>query len=177
MSSTELSLDVAEKQVAIDYFDDAVFQWHALLLMINCGQAKWIWVTPDLEVQYGDLMQHRVVAIVRSSPYPARLQGILYALDPLGAEALLELRREAAALAEALGIDTSALKDRPPVPRWVIADPAHEHFGQELEPGATSSDERFIARCDVVGAHRGARRRRVDFRRERRGLRPPEMAR
>lgn len=112
MSGASISLDVAEKQDAIDYFDDPVFQWHVRLLMINFGRGRWIWATPDMEVQYGDLAQHRVVPVARAAPYPARLLGNLYAFDPVSAEALEALRREAASLADVLGIDTASLKDR-----------------------------------------------------------------
>ena len=50
------ALDIPEKQVAIDFFDNPNgFRWHARVLLIRLGLGKWILATPDLEVQFKDL--------------------------------------------------------------------------------------------------------------------------
>lgn len=52
--------------------EDPNFSRHVWLLLANFGGGKWIWATPDFEVQYGDLPSHRIVPIGRASAYPAR---------------------------------------------------------------------------------------------------------
>lgn len=140
------SLDVPERQVAIDFFDDPHFRWHVRLLMINCGGGKWIWATPDLEVQYGDLTAHRIVAIPRDSPFPTRLHGELYAFDPLADVQLEQIRSEAVALAEVLGVKVQAGTSAGAGPRWVVADPAHESFGTPVDLAIVGDDGRFVNR-------------------------------
>ena len=70
-----LSLDVEEKQVAVHYWDDAYFLWQTRWLLVPAGSGRWIWATPDLEVQMGVLATPRVMPIARRSLLPAAIRG------------------------------------------------------------------------------------------------------
>lgn len=80
----------------MDYFAEESYSWHVRLLVANCGVGVWIWATPDLEVQYSDLSSHT---------YPARVDGDLYAFDPLSDDELNTLWAEAVALGQVLGVE------------------------------------------------------------------------
>ena len=100
------SLDIPEQQVAVDFWDDPNFPWHMRVLLVAGGQGKWVWATPDFEIQVGDLARHRVVPVGRNAPYLAAIGvNFLYAFDPLPAEDLARLRSEARILAQVLGFD------------------------------------------------------------------------
>mmetsp|Transcript_55779 Transcript_55779/g.143731 ORF Transcript_55779/g.143731 Transcript_55779/m.143731 type:complete len:85 (+) Transcript_55779:190-444(+) len=64
------SLDVPARQVAIDVFDDPQFAWHHRVLLIGAGNGRWIVGAPDLEVQYADLSEQRVVPLPRAAAFP-----------------------------------------------------------------------------------------------------------
>ena len=116
------------------------------MLLVGAGNRKWIWATPDLEVQFHDLTTHQVVPIPRNSVFPERVRGHLYAFDALTREELDTLRREARALAEVVGVQVPALPAGVAVPRWVVADPSHERFGRPIAEKITGRDEHFINR-------------------------------
>ena len=143
-------MDVPEPQVAIDFFDDDEFSWHVRLLLVHGGDGKWIWATPDLEVQYGDVSEHRVVSLPRGAPIPQRLVGQLYAFDPITPSELDALRAEAAALAGVLGFKVVAATGGAATPRWVVADASHPRFGEPIDGAVTFNEEKFVHR-DAAG--------------------------
>ena len=116
---------------------------------MRCQGSCWIWATPDHEIQYGDLARHRVIAMGRNAAYPARLIGDLYAFDPITAAELEELRAEARALAEVLGVVEEAAGVKREGPRWVISDTALELFGTEVPADITGSAQTFENRNSV----------------------------
>eukprot|EP00959_Pyramimonas_sp_CCMP1952_P230517 4818943-Pyramimonas_sp.AAC.1 len=63
------ALDIVEKQVLIDFFDDenGLF-WHARILLIPGGQGRWIVCSPTLAVQVADLSTHRIRILRRGEP-------------------------------------------------------------------------------------------------------------
>ena len=105
-----LTLDVPERQILVDFFDDPNgFRWHMRLLVLatpNPGQ--WIAATPDLSIQFLDVTAHRVIPLTRAAEFPRRVRGEVYAFDPLGAEGLLQVRREAKELLAVYGLTGAA---------------------------------------------------------------------
>ncbi|CAK0831097.1 unnamed protein product, partial [Prorocentrum cordatum] len=65
---------------------DPNFEWHHRVLMVKGDAQKWIWLTPDSEVAHTDLSTHRVVALRRAGPFPARHLGNIYAFDAVAPE-------------------------------------------------------------------------------------------
>eukprot|EP00971_Amphidinium_carterae_P127716 2530224-Amphidinium_carterae.1 len=122
------ALDILEKQVAIDFFQDQ-YHWHHRVLLLPAGQGKWIVCTPDHEVQFQDLTEHRVIALPRGAVVPSRIVDSFYTFDPFQDGELDRIRAEARSLAEILGVAVPAQSLA--LSRWVIADTAHERFGQE----------------------------------------------
>eukprot|EP00974_Lingulodinium_polyedra_P084185 8151903-Lingulodinium_polyedra.AAC.1 len=52
--------DVPERQVLIDFEDDANFFWHHRLLLCPVDRAgRWVCASPTFEVQTVDLADHR----------------------------------------------------------------------------------------------------------------------
>eukprot|EP00971_Amphidinium_carterae_P087653 1734223-Amphidinium_carterae.1 len=89
------ALDVDEPQCLVDFFEDPNgYRWHMRLLLIQGGSnsSRWIWATPDLEVQVGDLSDHRIVALSKGQPLPPDKIQETYGFDPLTPEALNQLR-------------------------------------------------------------------------------------
>ena len=88
-------MDIPERQIAIDYYDDENFSWHHRILLIGAGNGRWILATPDLEVQYQDLSERRVVPLPRGARFPQRVRGDIYAFDQISREELNALYTEA----------------------------------------------------------------------------------
>ena len=155
--AVEVALDIPEQQVAIDFFDDGVYEWHARVLMVAGEAGHWVVLTPDLELEYVQISQHRVVPIMRGSEFPARVRGQLYYFDPIPADALDRLRTEARALASAVGIvvvaGPGAAEGAPP--RWIVSDPSHKRFGSEIETRTVMNPQRFVQRDAVALADLG----------------------
>eukprot|EP00969_Alexandrium_andersonii_P352103 15436937-Alexandrium_andersonii.AAC.1 len=145
------TLDVPEAQICIDYFDDENFPWHHRLLLVSGASAgEWVVATPDGEIQLARLSDHRVVALQRHAPFPARVRGQVYAFEDLTPAQVDELRAEARGLAQVLGFAGGQAPPGVVVPRWVIADPAAEGFGSEVDAGLLGDHDRFVSR-DAVG--------------------------
>lgn len=49
--------------------EDGLF-WHHRILLYRGPDQKWLWVTPDDEIQLGDLAEHAVIR-VEPSPSPS----------------------------------------------------------------------------------------------------------
>ncbi|CAK0873972.1 unnamed protein product [Prorocentrum cordatum] len=117
----ERSLEIPEAQVAIDFFDDENgFNFHVRVLLVPAGAGKWLWITLDCAVQFGDLTAHRVA-----------------------------IREQAVALAAVLGIEVPRGAAAAP-PRWGAADPAHLQFGQVLDAAISGDEDRFVRRGAVA---------------------------
>eukprot|EP00974_Lingulodinium_polyedra_P060195 5802488-Lingulodinium_polyedra.AAC.1 len=66
------TLDIEEQQVAIDFFNDAQYQWHARVLLRRLDPGRWLAATPDYEVETLVVGDHRVQVLPRNAPFPAR---------------------------------------------------------------------------------------------------------
>ena len=101
--------DVTAQQCLIDFFDDPEgFTWHHRLLLLKGTEQKWIWATPTLEVQLGDLSLHRVIPLRRNSPYPEQYVAEIFGFDEVDREVFQTLMADARALAAILGFATGA---------------------------------------------------------------------
>ena len=52
------TLDLDERQVLVDFPEDANYMWHHRLLLVSLGGSVWICSTPDLAIQRIDLSNH-----------------------------------------------------------------------------------------------------------------------
>jgi hypothetical protein len=82
-------LDVAERQVLINYVNDAV-PWHLRVLNIKLDGTRWIWTTPDLACQVGDVANFRIRPIARNVEIPRECRPA-YVFDPTSAVELAEI--------------------------------------------------------------------------------------
>ena len=126
------SLDVAQRQVLVDFFGDAAgFNWHARLLFhaSPAADGKWVCATPDLDVELISLADHRVVPLGRATEIPQRYRAAAYVFDPLSDSELDSLARRARELAEILGFLKPGVQADPGA-RWRLADPSGDSFGE-----------------------------------------------
>lgn len=105
-------------------------------------------LTPDHELEFMTLTDFSVVPLARAAPLAARVAGD-YGLDPLPSRDLERLQVEAQALARVVGILWIAGPSTATAPRCVIADPAHERFGEVLPVALAVDAERFVARAAI----------------------------
>ena len=127
----DLTLDVAEVQVVVNYpGDPGGFNWHHRLLLCRVEGARWLTLTPDLEIQQEDLgvLRHRVLG--RRAPYPADISAEIYAHDPISRAALNGYKRQAETMAIILGQGSLPESD---AFVWVVADISRTDFGAEIE--------------------------------------------
>ena len=68
-----MSLDIDERQVLVYYLDDNV-PYHHRVLLAKLEAGRWIWATPDFDVQVADLTDRervrQLVPVLRNSPFP-----------------------------------------------------------------------------------------------------------
>ena len=160
MAAEPRTLDIAEKQVLVDFWEDeGQFYWHhRILLLATDTPGRWIWATPDYEVSVAELATHRIVPLQRNEIFPVDYRGYIYAFDTADAtEARVEvMRRQARQLAEIMNGGPVG----PPIPdgaTWRIADTAHASFGLEIPAAVIGTGEHFITR-GKAGCFRARRR-------------------
>ena len=140
------TLDVPERQVLIDFFDDEQdLRWHARLLLAPTPTAGvWIACSPDYEVARLDLNQHRVISLARNNIIPRAREHEAYVFDaPHDEDELRRARQEARDLLAVLGIAAAGGADT--VGTWRVADPSHDEFDQELPPAVLADPAQFTA--------------------------------
>ena len=103
-----LTLDIPEAQVAVEFPNDLHVRFHHRVLLVDLGQGKHVAVTPDEEVESLDLNAHRIVSLLRSAPFPTRIENDVYTFDPISADTLERLRLEARTMARVLGASASS---------------------------------------------------------------------
>eukprot|EP00959_Pyramimonas_sp_CCMP1952_P334733 7009701-Pyramimonas_sp.AAC.1 len=121
------SLDIPERQVLISFWDDPNgLRYHGrVLLFATPTPGKWIVGTPDFDVQFADLSEHRVIPLGRDEDLPRRYLAETYFFDvPIEPESLARMRREGRDLLEVFGL-VGAAGALPQWGRWRVADPAH----------------------------------------------------
>ena len=145
-------LDVPEAQMAIDFFDDEVYHWHHRLLLVRGAPGHWITGSPDHELEYMNLTSHRVVPFTRGGIIPDRIRGNFYMFDEVDDDDLVRIRVEALQLARVVGIATAAAAAGVPAApdRWIVADTAHEKFGEPILLDLARNPSRFIMK-DAIG--------------------------
>ena len=73
MAAAARTLDLPQKQVLIDFYDDEDgYYWHHRVLCHSVSPGTWVAITPDLEATSCNLNDHRVIALPRAGPFPRR---------------------------------------------------------------------------------------------------------
>ena len=147
MAAPARTLDIPEAQVCVDYFDGPEFSWHHRVLVVAGPSAgDWVGFSPDLEVQVIKLSEHRVVALQRAVPFPARARGEVYACGAVSDAELERVRLEARALARVLGYPgVPAAVAGGGIPRWLVADPASDKCGEEVDLAIVGDVTKLVA--------------------------------
>ena len=142
-------LDIEAKQVIINFDGDAI-RWHHRILLQGLGDSRWVWATPDLEVQMGDLADHEVVLLGRGARVPRRCNGA-YMFDPISAAAFASLAVQAKELASIMGASVaSPIAPNVEQDTWRINDVCHAAFASEVPVETTATAAVFICRGDVA---------------------------
>ena len=143
------TLDIAEDQVLIDFYDDPNgFFWHHRVLVRSLGSGIWIGFTPTLSVQRIDLNEHRIIVLPRNGNFPQdRIQEV-FACDPadFGDGVLANLRNEVNQLASVLGGGPAPTQVAPGGTTWRVSDSCHKLFAEEVPAAALANPEIFIQR-------------------------------
>ncbi|CAK0832431.1 unnamed protein product, partial [Prorocentrum cordatum] len=99
------------------------------------GRGKWIVGTPEFDVQYAYLSEHRVIPLGRDEPIPRRYRAQTCAFDvPIEPDTLVHMRRAGRDLLEVFGLVGSAGAAHVGG-RCRVSDPAHAAFSDELPEG------------------------------------------
>ena len=146
-----MALDIAQRQVLIDYFgDENGFRWHARILLAQGPDASWVVATPDHNVEFLDLSQHRVRVLRRGGQ--VQNPNECYLFDPLQDGELDELVAQASELAAVLGFARGAVAAVEPAARatWRIADPALATCGTPVPTAAVGDEDVMLIRGDAA---------------------------
>ena len=141
-----LTLDLPEKQVLVDFFDDPnQLRWHHRLLLQPAAAAGiWVCATPDLDVERIDLNRHRVQALGRNCSFPGGHVGEVYYFDPIGDDDLRRLRQQGRDLLAVLGAPPAAATSGTPGGVWRVASTSSDSFGEEVPPALLGDPEQFV---------------------------------
>lgn len=141
-----LTLDLPEKQVLVDFFDDPnQLRWHhRLLLQPTAAAGIWVCATPDFDVERIDLNRHRVQALGRNCSFPGGHVGEVYYFDPIGDDDLRRLRQQGRDLLAVLGAPAAAATAGTPGGIWRVASTSSDSFGEEVPPALLGDPEQFV---------------------------------
>ena len=143
VASKCLSLDIPERQILVWFEEDVGCPWHHRLLMVRIEGAKWIVVTPTMDIQVADLNEAEdVVPVERDSEIPKSCRPV-FSFEPLEAAELENLRFQCRRYADVLGVvsETSeADKDM----SWVFSDPSHELFSEVVPASMMAGGRAFV---------------------------------
>ena len=149
------TLDLPEKQVLIDYFDDPDgYLWHHRLLVEPTPVAGvWIGCTPDFGIERIDLNAHRVRMLTRNTPFPNDLAGTVYVFDhDLPHEDYLRIKQQCRDLMNVLGIAAPAAPAPAAPGAWRVADPSASCFADEVPAQIVADDTQFMQPPDQANA-------------------------
>ena len=140
--------DVSTPQCLVDFYDDEEeYYWHHRLLLYRAGEHKWIWATPTLEVQLGDLSLHRVVPLRRAETIHTSYASNAYLFGPVPPVVLQDMMERGRALAYILGVSVADISSA--ADRWFVSDPRHEAFGEEVPAECLATEKLMLKRDDV----------------------------
>ena len=149
MAAEPKSLDIAEKQVLIDYWDDpAEFYWHHRILLLPTQEpGRWVTATPDYAVETQDLSEHRIIPVQRNAEFPVDYRGYIYCfdVDDTTGPRLEVMRRQARALAEIMS-GGKIQNEVPDGATWRVSDTAHASFGMEIPTAIIGDADHFVTR-------------------------------
>ena len=143
------SLDTVLSQVVIDYFDDATFQWHHRVLLVQLEGPRWIVVTPDGNVHVLDLSAHRVIPVRRNSAFPDSVRGNVYIFDPFEDGEEEGYLAQAVTLARIMGVTPALGVGGLPGRSWRVSDPAREDFDSEVPSVEMVDPEKAVIRENI----------------------------
>ena len=125
------ALDIKERQILVRYDDDPNFTWHHRVLLVRIASGRWVVLTPTGDLQVFDTATVRFEPLARGRPFPERCRDDCFLFDPPPVRELSEAIARAKVLADIAGEDIEV--DDAEV--WVISDPAHSRFCEQVEPG------------------------------------------
>ena len=148
------SLDLQEPQILAFYETDQI-QWHHRLLLRRINSALWVWLTPDDEIQLGDLATVRIMSLARDAPFPPQTAGNIYAFADAPSETALRAHHATAArMASVLGAAPLASADALQLQaQWRVSDPGRADFAEPVPEDLMSNPNTGIFR-DSVGLAR-----------------------
>ena len=136
------ALDIKEKQILVRYNGDPNFTWHHRILLVRLSAGRWVVLTPTGSLQILDTTTVRFEPLARGRPVQDRCRNDCFLFDPLPVSELNEFSARARVLADIAGEDIE--EDDAEV--WVVCDPAHSRFGEQVEPGILVDAGRALLR-------------------------------
>lgn len=55
--------------MSVNYPRDAQARWHHRIMMVQLEGPRWVWITPDLDVEVGDMSHQTIRTLARSALY------------------------------------------------------------------------------------------------------------
>jgi hypothetical protein len=149
-----LTRDIPEPQVLEEFVGDA-YNAHHRLLLVDCGNGRWIVASPTLDVYHDDLTvgDRSIVPLRRNSTFP--VDGRPFStFGALTEVQLADLRMQAQSLARIMGVAAIGL---PPAAvagtKWLSSDPPVREFSAEVPTAREAHGSTHIRRSVTVLPH------------------------
>jgi hypothetical protein len=129
--------DTVQRDILVDFFADANYQWHARLLLVRIdGQASRVVAAPGDGNATLNLATHRewmhFAPRARDAAQPARVAGQCYLFDPVTEAELRAMLMGTTALARVVGTAGAPVPETARDYVWLVADTSKETFGTEV---------------------------------------------
>ena len=146
---SRVSLDIEDTQVLVHYESDRV-PYHHRILVRRLEGSRWIWITPDYDVQVVDVSSVDLYSMGRAERFPDDCRPAYSFARPVDEAELGRARLEAKRVADIMG--------PPPPPaqltsgsesRWLYADVASEQFGEPIEEAALLPGSELVVKSSM----------------------------
>ena len=126
-----VTLGIPEPQLLLhEPTDPWGYIWHHRIALCRAGGARWVTLTPDLELDVVDLSARRHRVLDRARGFPRDVQALVYAHDPLTRGEIDAYKRQAQMQAALLDGDAMVAQEEE---SWVIWETDRADFGEKVD--------------------------------------------
>jgi hypothetical protein len=136
----------------MEEFVGVAFNAHLRILLVDCGQGRWIVASPTMDVYHDDMTADdmSIVPLRRRAVFPIAGRPF-YAFGTHSDVELADLRSQAHALARVMGVATAAAGAAAVAgTKWLYSDPAVREFGTEVPAAKLAHESTHILKSVCV---------------------------
>lgn len=144
-----MALQIDEPQVLLLY-EDGEPPWHHRVLLRRLQDASWVVVTPDLDVQVGDLASFTLLPLARGAAVPRHVErSKCYMFEGPIDDVLADFHAQANRIASILGVGAPGGSPVSAGSSWRVTDLALAEFAEEVPADVMADTNTGVTRGSV----------------------------